>query len=126
MTEYIAHIDSSGWDRFSQSLYVWRRNAHDGTLQIVSCGDLLVQSVTVPEGQMPDAKPFMKYSTALWPEIDGILKALHDLYRQTHGLDKPSGADAAKVEVLQDALELERQRVDKVLNNAIIGGRRIP
>lgn len=117
VTEYFAHLDVAGFNSHEQTIYVWRRTA-TGMIEMVyfSEGGVLGAEAVLPtEGTKTEGKPFAQFSTALWPYMDGILKALHDLYRRTHNLDEISTADAVRAEVLKEALDVERQRVNRVL-----------
>lgn len=116
--EYQARTETSDFDR-RQRVYVWRRHP-DGRLESVRMTDhgLSSEVVNLLEGQRYDGAPFFEYSDAVYPEIDGILKALHDMYRRTHRLDEvqPTVDYEPLLQTMDNVIEVERARVDKMLD----------
>ena len=121
MHEYQATIESDMLG-FTQRNLMWRRR-QDGALDIMTMTEhgLMGRTVTPKDGEQVVAKPFIEFATPLWPEIDGVLKALHDLYRRTHNLDDGL-ASKSTVQALNEALSVERARVDHALSSLLAGG----
>ncbi len=116
--EYQARTEVSNFGR-TLRVYVWRRHP-DGRLEIVrmTANGLSSEIVSLDEGQRYDGAPFFEYSEAVYPEVDGILKALHDMYRSTHRLDevKPTVDYEPLLQTMDNVIEVERARVDKMLD----------